>query len=232
MALTNIKKVKNLQEDNNITIALLSAGIGSKIKSYEPRSLIKIDNKPLIENQIKTIREVFRNPDIISVVGCFANRVIKRIKKSVRVVENQLFKTTNSSESLRLAFNNSMHDKFMFIHGDIFFNQKCLNVDYHESFIIIDSNQMIKDNEIGVTIVDKKASVLSYGLKTKWAQIAYFTGKEHKLLSSILHKFEDKDKKKLSFEIINEVIDAGGKFHCYEPSKMKLLEIDRIRDIK
>jgi len=120
----------------------------------------------------------------------------------------------------------------MFIHGDIFFNQQCLNVDYSESFLIVDSSQMMKDDEIGVTTIDEKASVLSYGLKTKWAQIAYFTGKEHKILGNILQKFEHQDKKKLSFEVINDVINAGGSFNCYEPSKMKLLEIDRIKDIR
>lgn len=232
MALTNIKKIKNQKEDEDITVALLCAGIGNKIKSYEPRSLLKIDNKTLIDHQIKNIKEVFKYPDIICVTGCYANKVIRKIKKAVRIVENQLYENTNSSESLRLAFNNSTNSKFLFIHGDIHFNPQSLNVDFNESFIITDSSQMIKADEVGVTIVDNKASVLSYGLKTKWAQIAYFTGKEHKILSGILQKFENQDKKKLSFEVINDVINAGGRFHCYEPQKMKLLEIDRIKDIR
>jgi len=232
MALTNIKKVKNQKEENDISVALLCAGIGSKIKSYEPRSLLKINSKTLIEHQIATIKESFIHPDIICVSGCYANKIVRKIKKAIRIVENQMFETTNSSESLRLAFNNSINTRFMFIHGDIFFNQQCLNVDYSESFLIVDSSQMMKDDEIGVTTIDEKASVLSYGLKTKWAQIAYFTGKEHKILGSILQKFEHQDKKKLSFEVINDVINAGGSFNCYEPSKMKLLEIDRIKDIR
>lgn len=231
MALTSIKKVAKI-EDDRITVALLSAGIGNKIKSYEPRSLLKLKGKTLIENQINTINDAFGSPDIVCVVGCYANKVIKKVKKSIRFVENQIFEETNSSESLRLAYNNSTNNHFMFIHGDLYFNRQCFEADYTKSFIVVDSKQMIKDHEAGVTIINNKASIISYGLKTKWAQIAYFTGKEHKILGNILQKFESGEKKKLSFEIINEVINAGGQFHCYEPLKMKLLEIDRIKDIK
>jgi hypothetical protein len=73
---------------------------------------------------------------------------------------------------------------------------------------------------------------MSYGLSTKWAQIAYFTAREHRILKSIFHKYEKQDKKKLSFEVINMVVAAGGKFECYEPKKMSIIEIDRIKDIQ
>jgi hypothetical protein len=73
---------------------------------------------------------------------------------------------------------------------------------------------------------------MSYGLPIKWAQIAFFTGKELKILNNIFQRFEDKDKKKLSFEIINDVISNGGVFHCYEPHKMRIKEIDTIKDIE
>jgi choline kinase len=197
--ITNIKK-KSVQNDgeDGISVAILAAGTGSKIKSYEPRSLLKIQDKNLIYHQIDAIKNTFNKVEIITVVGCHANKVIKKIRNKSRIVENQLHDKSNSSESLRLAFNNSLYENFMFIHGDILFNKNCLKVDYTKSFVIVDSGKMIKDQEIGITSVND----------------------------------QNKEKKKLSFEIINEVIEQGGVFECYEPKNMKIKEIDRIKDIE
>jgi len=227
--LTKIKK-KQLDKES-ISVAFLSAGIGNKIKSYEPRCLLKIEDKTLIEHQQNTVNNFFKMPEILIVVGCQANKTIKKLQNKIRIVENQIYSDTNSSESLRLAFNNSLHQNFMFVHGDIHFNIKTLDVCYEKSFIIVDSKGMIKENEIGVTTVNNKASILSYGLPLKWCQIAFFTGKEHRILKNILQRFTDRDKKKLSFEIINEVISCGGSFECFEPAGMNVFEIDRIKDI-
>ena len=227
---TKIQKSKIA--DSSASVAILAAGCGSKIKSYEPRSLLKINSKSLIEHQLSTINNYFKDVEIITVVGCHANKVIKKIKNSTRVVENQIYNETNSSESLRLAFNNASCKNFMFVHGDILFNESCINVDYSQSFVIIDTEDYIKDQEIGLTMIGGRLSILSYGLPTKWGQMAFFTGKEYKILTSLFNKYEDKDKKRLSFEIINEVIQLGGSFQCYEPKNKNLLEIDRIKDIQ
>lgn len=225
-------KIKNKQTNNHISICILSAGSGSKIKSYEPRSLLKFCNKHIIDIQIELLESHFNHPEIITVIGCHANKLIKKLKNKTRIVENQLHEETNSSESLRIGFNNSINENFMFIHGDIVFNEAMLKVPYDKSFIIVDSKGMIKENEVGVTKIDTKMSIMSYGLSLKWGQVAFFTGKEYKLLCNIMNKFEPKDKKKLSFEIMNDVVNLGGSFECYEPKEMSLVEIDRIKDIK
>jgi NDP-sugar pyrophosphorylase family protein len=229
--ITNIRR-KSVKEGDGISVAILAAGSGNKIRSYEPRSLLKLRDKRLIDHQLDTVSNFFEKSEIITVVGCHANKVIKRVKPKSRIVENQLHSETNSSESMRLAFNNAFYENFMFVHGDIYFNEAALQVDYSKSFVITDSSKMIKDNEIGVTQINQELSIMSYGLPVKWAQIAFFTGQEYKILNSIFSKFEGQEKKKLSFEIINQVISRGGKFQCYEPNQMKLKEIDRIKDIE
>ena len=72
---------------------------------------------------------------------------------------------------------------------------------------------------------------MSYGLSTKWCQIAYITGKELKILQNIFNKFDDRCKKMLSFELLNRMISMGAVFKCYEPEGMSILEIDRIKDL-
>ena len=230
----NIKKHKEKKDSQNseISVAILSAGLGKKIKSYEPRSLIKINKKFLLEHQIATINKHFNNPEIITVVGCYSNKIIKKFRGQTKFVENQIYNETNSSESLRLAFNNTNCESFMFIHGDILFNLETLKLDYSKSFVIKDANNQLKETEVGLTTVNNNLSIMSYGLGERWAQSAYFTGKEYNILKNIFNKFEDKDKKKLSFEIINEVVSMGGCFACHSPSKMNILEIDRIKDIR
>ena len=76
---TSIKR-KNIKsgDQDGISVAILSAGVGSKIRSYEPRSLLKVQNKNLIYHQIDTIKNFFNKPEIITVVGCHANKIIKK----------------------------------------------------------------------------------------------------------------------------------------------------------
>lgn len=223
---------QKVQDKSKMSIAILSAGLGKKIKSYEPRSLIKVDKNYLLQHQIDTLNKHFKNPDIITVVGCYSNKIIKKFRGKTRFVENQLYSTTNSSESLRLAFNNTNCTSFMFIHGDILFNLDTLKLNYSQSFIVKDTNCQLKDTEVGLTQIGDSLSIMSYGLPDKWAQCAYFTGDELNILKGVFNRYEEKDKKKLSFEIINEVISLGGKFACCDPKKMDILEIDRIKDIK
>jgi|TARA_R110000796_G_scaffold59040_4_gene136082 NDP-sugar pyrophosphorylase family protein len=226
-------KHKSYNNMSDTTIAILSAGSGSRIKSHEPRSLIKIGNKTLIEHQLSTIRDCFESPDIIAVVGCKAEKIIKKMRGDVRIVENQIHDATNTSESIRLAFNNGLKKNFLFMHGDLYFNTSTLkNVDYSKSFVIIDNKDMILNKEVGLTVFDDTATIFSYGLSTKWCQIAYVTGKEMKILKNIFNKFDHTHKKMLSFEILNKMISMGAKFKCYEPADMSILEIDRIKDLK
>jgi CTP:phosphocholine cytidylyltransferase-like protein len=233
---TNITKIrinpKTSKKTSNISIIMLCAGVGLRIKSYEPRSILKIKNKTLLEHQIDILNTVFDCPEIICVVGYDAQKIIKK-NYNVRIVENQLYETTNAAESLRLAFNNTLNDNILFLHGDLFFNKETFNVKYNKSFILVDSNKRFNNSEVGVTICSdtNKASILSYGLNTKWCQIAYLTGKETKIAKNLFQKFETTHKKMLCFELLNEMITSGACFECHEPNNMSITEIDRIKDI-
>ena len=229
----SITQVQTCNNKQDIAVAILSAGIGARIKSYEPRSMIRIGGKTLIEHQISTLQQCFESPEIIAVIGCGADKITKRIRGSVRIVENQIYTETNTSESMRLAFNNSTKNNFLFIHGDLYFNQETLsNLDYSKSFILVDDKNQFSEKEVGVTSNKDIATILSYGLPVKWAQIAYVTGREVDILKKIFHKFDEISKKNLSFEIINKMISMGASFHCYQPQKMSILEIDCIKDLK
>ena len=89
----------------------------------------------------------------------------------------------------------------MFFHGDLYFAKSPFdNLNFKKSFLLIDNKGMMKNKEIGITIHNNKATMLSYGLPTKWCQIAFITGKELKILNNILIKLQGSQKKLLSFE--------------------------------
>lgn len=222
----------NSSNTKNISVVILSAGAGLRIRSNEPRSLIKIKEKPLISHQINAIHGSFKNYEVVGVFGVHIDKIIKKVDSRVRVVENQLYESTNNSESMRLGLNNTVFDNVLFIHGDIYFNSSLLKeANYNKSFLVLDANDDMDEKEVGVTINQKHVSILSYGLTKKWCQICYITGKELKILKNIFSKFKNQDKKMLSFELINKIIESGGSFNFYEKKGSRVVEIDCIKDL-
>ena len=225
-----LQKIK--RDKISTSVAILSAGVGNRIKSYEPRSLLKVGNKTLLEHQLKIVQEAFDKPEIVVALGYEANKVIRRVKPEVRVVENQLHLSTGSLETLRLSLNNCTGDGILFFHGDLYFNvQTLLASDYSKSFVLTDDRGQMSEREVGVTVVDGNATIFSYGLETKWAQIAFLTGKELSILRSICLKSDEEIKQKLTFEALNMVLLKGGKIKCYEPQDMSIIEIDCMKDL-
>lgn len=228
---TTIKSVyKN--KNKSISVIICSAGGGHRIKSNEPRSLIRINGDTLINHQTKAIKNSIEDCEIIGVFGIHIEKILKKINPHVRITENQIHESTNTSESMRIGLNNSVNDNVLFIHGDIYFEPSLFkNANFNKSFLIIDGNNNIEDKEVGVTVNKNSVSILSYGLKKKWCQICYLTGKELRILKNIFSKFKESDKKMLSFELLNKVIENGGTFQYYENSESKIVEIDCIKDI-
>jgi len=226
---TTIKK--SLYNDS-ISVVIVSAGVGSRIRSNEPRSLIKIKDDTLVNHQIQAITDTFKSYEIIGVFGTQIEKILKRVDNRIRVVENQLHNETNNSESMRLGLNNSIYDNVLFIYGDIYFKSKLLkSADYTKSFLVVDANEDMSEKEVGLTANGNKVSILSYGLEKKWCQMCFLTGKELKILKSIFLKFQESDKKMLSFEVINKIIENGGSFACHEKKGSHVVEIDCIKDI-
>tara|TARA_R100000995_G_scaffold73577_1_gene42410 strand:+ start:1160 stop:1873 length:714 start_codon:yes stop_codon:yes gene_type:complete len=214
-------------------VALLSAGLGNRIRSNEPRSLIKIGGKCLLELQLEALSSMFSEPNILVGIGVESQKIVKKFTGRVRLVENQLYKTTGPFETLRLLVNSSTDDSLLVIHGDLYFNSNILDgADFSKSFVVSDTTGSILEREVGITSVNNKASILSYGLKDKWAQIAFFTGRELATLRSLCCKSNDDSKHLLTFEIINSIINKGGSFKVHKPDKTFIVEIDCMKDIK
>ena len=224
------KRIKRDKSLDNSDIIILTAGVGARVKSYEPRGLLKFKNTTLIEHQIQTMNEVMPKAGTITVVGYDANKVIKKIWGKSRIVENQIYEESNSGESLRIAINNSSANAILFFHGDLYFEKDIFNnVDFSESFVLI--NTTFNEKEVGVNIIDKRVAIFSYGLETKWSQIAFLRNEELEILRKLILKNDFKGKYLLTFELLNEVISLGGKFKPFMVNGNKVKELDSTKDI-
>tara|TARA_R110000824_G_scaffold20413_1_gene76876 strand:+ start:738 stop:1451 length:714 start_codon:yes stop_codon:yes gene_type:complete len=226
--------IQKIKRDSFTTgIALLCAGAGNRIRSNEPRSLIKIGDKCLLQWQLDTLNSLFSSPNILVGVGIESQRVFKKFSGQIAFIENQLYETTGSFETFRLLVNASADNSILLIHGDLYFDKKILeSADFSKSFVIEDVSGNIADREVGITSVNSKVSILSYGLEKKWAQISFFTGKEMSMLRQICSKVGEESKTLLTFEIINSIINKGGIFKVHKPDDGFIIEIDCMKDIK
>lgn len=203
------------KDSRSLTTIILSGSTINKGKSYGAKSLFKIDERELLlDYQIKMIREVFTNSDILVTVGFQADRVISHIDNTIKVVENQLYETTSQVEELRLALNVALTDHVLIINGDCMFNKASLSgISLGTTSLLIDSKTSC--NRVGVNVIDGYAQILAYGLETEWSEILYVSGNDLKILRKLC---KNRDYNKLClFEIINKMIEKRGPMMALEP---------------
>lgn len=211
-------------DDNNVTIIILGANVGYRMKSYGPQSMFKIGEKTLIEHQVEIIRKKLPRCDIILVTGYCADRVIKNRPNDVRIIENVLYEQTNEAEQLRLAFNNMITKTAIIIGADILFDFntfKAAAID--QSCMLVDSKGMISKSNIGVTVVGGEVTIMNYSLPTKWCHIAVLTDRELKLVKALCN-----DKAHVMFyfsEILNMLLEKCP-LKAIEPQANSISKLD------
>ena len=213
---------------------ILSAGLSSKMKTYEPRSLLRVGDMFLFEKQYLAIRKNLPNAEICIVCGFKKEKVVKKVSVSecdINVCINDNFEIFGPTYSLFCALDQSKNNVF-FMHGDILLDENLLNLDYSESFVLFDSFGQLKDGEVGIVESDGLVSNFSYGLKTKkkWCQVAFLTGKEFDILRDIY--LTNKYKHMLIFETLNKILDSGGTIKAISSNGLFLSEIDSIKEAK
>lgn len=134
---------------------ILAAGIGSRLHPLTnnvPKCLVAAGEKPLIQHQIDALRSCGVE-DIVLVVGYQGPQVRERLGSSVRYIENQAFRTTNSIFSLYLAREELNTDLVLF-NCDILFHKSVLRRLLDAPFanaVAVDSRTELMANEMNVT---------------------------------------------------------------------------------
>lgn len=239
---TKSKKNKNLVKNISkelITVILLCDSPGYRMKSYGPLSLINIGSKKLIDIQISAIRNTFKNFELVLCLGFDSEKVCRYIKATypklnIRIVENQLYNSSNSCEGLRLSLNNICNDKVIICDGNLVFgNKSLLSLDITKCSTLIEINPY-HTMEIGLNSNHNRiVEHFSYGAKNIWSEIIFLTGKDIiENLRRILVYYDSKTR--FVFEAINELMGMNYQIKSIN-NKYPIIKINNIKtyhDIK
>lgn len=227
---TTVRNRTNVEIEKTSVILLTSNNY--KMKSYGPKPLIKLmANTTLLEHQLKTISAAIPNVDTFLCVGEDADKIIKYRSNKLRIIENQNYESTNEAEYIRLALNAVTTDKVIIIGGDLYFDVEVLKHlnDINESCLVYDSLNRMKDSEIGMTVVENKATIFSYKIPTKWCSIVSLIGKDIEYARSIL--LDRTRSRCFAFEILNTLIDKFP-MRADEVRSAKLFKIESTKDLE
>jgi choline kinase len=222
---------KNTEE---YSFVIVSAGVGRRMRSLGPKSLLKLTDRGLtiIENQINIIKDCFSRPEIVLVTGFESDKVMKNTPEDIIKIENENYETTNNLRSIGIGLRGATRDKVVVIYGDTVFNKELfygVNLSCSSLIVETEEDNYMARNEIGCNVAEGMVQYLLPDVKNKWAQVAYFEGKELEIFRKICwsrRKFQC-----YGFEAINETIDKGGRFKAVSPRGMKVMDVDSSKDL-
>lgn len=227
----SIKYIKDIDQKTPIDIIIPAAGLGKRMKSYGPKPLIKIKkNLRIIDHQIKMIKEVIPNSQIILVCGFESQALMDNTPDHIIKVENEMFCETNVVRSIGMGLRASRRE-VLIIYGDLIFNTACLeNLNYNKSSIIV-GNNIMKNSEVGC-VVNRKEKVenLMYDLEEKWGQMIFLKGRELAQFKEVC--WNPDNYRMFGFEALNEVIEKGGLINACYHDDMRAVDIDSSKDLE
>jgi choline kinase len=216
---------------SKLHVIIPAAGPGRRMRSYGAKALIELKaGQKLLERQVSILKKVYPHAGITVVLGFEADKIRRILPEDINIVENKDYENTNVAYSLALALQNKQ-ERVLIVYGDLVFNiETFAELELDKPCVLIDTRNQFNAQEVGLTVIDGQVSQFSYGLSTKWAQIVYLAEQELYLFKKYVL---NKDRSRyFGFEILNYVLNHGGAFSAYEPSQMKIAEIDTSKDIE
>lgn len=226
---------------DELTVILLAAKMGRRMKSKGPKSLFELNyNLKIIDNQIQAIWSQHTQADII-IVADFQYEKIRnyvRGKYPVRVILSPDHEEYGMMHGVGVGIQACISKNILIMYGDLVLEQNILNLSQHSasephgSSIIYLTNHSNKcDDEIGAVIGDDQyITNLAYGLPYRWCQIAYFTGREREILEKLA--FSPRTYNWMFHEGINDIISKGGNFISHILSPSSIVDIDCWEDLE
>lgn len=202
------------------------------MKSAGSRALLRLpDGRTLLRRQIDLVRQVFGSPEIVVVVGHEADKVVKSLPDGIRVVENEFYDETGAARSVAMGMRATSAQSCLVVYGDLVFNRETLaDVPKDRSVVILDSKGRIPHPDVGVNVDEGLVVHFDYGLQPRWTQIAMLRGRELALFKAF--GVSSVRRRHLGFEVLNDVINAGGELVAFENPDMEIAEVDSQADVK
>ena len=217
--------------DYKTTIIIPAAGAGRRMKSYGPKPLIKVGDSTVIKNQISLLKTYIPDSRIVLVCGFKAERLMNETPPFILKILNERYHKTTVVISIGMGLRVSgLSKKIIVVSGDLVFNSDAIkNLPDFSSIVVTDRG--MGDDEVGCVIdSDGELTHLMYDLPRKWGQIAIIMGKELDMFKKLC--WDEKNSGKFGFEVINQIMEAGGTFQCISGEEIKIVDIDNSKDIQ
>ena len=235
--ITSPKEAK-IQFDFNkhYNILLFTESHGYRMKNYGAVQLTKINGLCLIDHQIKALKSRFKNFTIILSCGFESSRIWRHLKNNysnldVRLIENPLYRTTNSCESIRLAIMNTNSKNMLVCSSANIFEKRHLDqLSFSDTSIFC---QRLENNKTDLKVYkgNDNSIKLDFGVGDLcWTEMLYLDGeKSVNDFYSIIDCEEYKSK--FLFEAINK-LSQRHRINIYENIHKQIIKLDSAVKLK
>ncbi|WP_027332854.1 aminotransferase class V-fold PLP-dependent enzyme [Mycoplasmopsis gallinarum] len=225
-------------------VVIFAAGKGVRmapLTQYLPKPLVQIKGEPLIERNIKFLREVNPNLEIIIVVGYHKKQFnyLKTKYKKLKLVENELYDTSNNISSL--VASKKHWSNTLYVEGDLylekneFFNifklieQENKSIAFAQKFTMKKAEWIYKTNdqdEVLYHYLDKNAY-----MKNSWSGILFVNKTTSDEMKKEINQFfaDPKNQQKYFEEFLWTL---NNKFILKVLPNTKIHELDTFNDLK
>ncbi len=212
---------------------ILAAGIGSRLGKQLPKSLVRLPSgSTIIANQISLLRESGIK-EIIIVAG-FKKEVLMEEHPDVLYCYNPFYHITNTSQSLKMAFEIIEEDDVMWLNGDVYLEKDVVRrVMKKSGNIIAVSNVECGEEEVKYrTGSSGKIVEISKGVKRAEGEavgVNKIAKADFRVFVESLKECDDNDYFEMGIEI---AITKGIVFYPADISGCVCVEIDSIEDLE
>jgi len=220
--MANNKFKLNKLYNKPLSIILLHGTTKDNLKRHGTLALTPVYGLPLVVYQVNLLRSIFPYGDLIIVSGENIE-VLEGLIENVRLIESP--KDAGSAYAVLAGMRVAIDSPMLVIHGDNFFTDKVF-----EGFVAGTSTLIYNESPPEIGIISDNfnfAEHLFYTTGKNWCEIMLLDEKELKLYRRLAAKSVGE----LNFELINKVIDAGGKFTT-KYSDGDYLHLKSFNDIK
>lgn len=225
--ITSAKRTVMGKDVGTLTIVLLAASPGNRLKGAGPISLFKINpDKTLLDYQVNSLRIFYPKSEILVVGGFEFTKLVENSPPNLRLIENENYEGRSVISSLRLAICASPFPNLLVVYGDLLFSYEAIKDLTTKGSLVVTLSDF-REKNVGVFSIGGEITTFSYGLPDKWGQIAYFEGDEYKMLRNLI--ITKKYDKMYLHEVINMIIDGGGHFVNHQTTG-KILELASHKD--
>lgn len=225
----HIIQAKKQTINSPIDIIILSAGQGRRMKSFGSKSLFDVGGRTLIEHQIDTIRSLFTNAEIVIVLGYELDKIEKILPSDIRIIENPGYESSTSAKSATLGIKACSKSDILIINGDLWFNNKSIDIVHGETAAFVDSKFQISKDKAGVVVSKDYITSFGYGMDTMWGQMVVLHSGDIEVFQKVCR---DTKHAIIISEVFNAMISKGSEIKAVEPIKNKVVEIDTLKDLE